>query len=217
MPTTQFVDSDKYSYLYGFGSYHKSEVITEALPVGANSPHKCPLGLYAEELSGTAFTALRHENLQSWLYRILPSAARHGFTPYTVGDVQSCPGSESPHYLPDQLRWDPFEVAGHEDWVGGIRHVAGAGHSSNKSGVGIMVYAAAKDVPEKTATYSADGDFLIVPQEGSLDVQTEFGNLLVRPHEIAVIPRGIRYRVILTSPGRRVRGFVLGQVSLNRV
>lgn len=105
------------------------------------------------------------------------------------------------------MRWSPFDLDDSSDWVTGLRHVAGAGDPTVKMGIGIMIFAAGKDMDEHSAFSSGDGDFLIVPQHGVLDIQTEMGRLLVRPNEIVVIPRGIRYRV--TLPEGPARGYVL--------
>ncbi|RCI13077.1 hypothetical protein L249_1115 [Ophiocordyceps polyrhachis-furcata BCC 54312] len=205
MPTTKFSTPEKYEYRNGFGSLHESEAVKDALPVGANSPQQAPHGLYAEKLSGTAFTAPRHENLQTWAYRILPSASHLNFEP--LGKPFSSQPKESLTYVPNQLRWDPFDIDKGVDWVRGLRLVAGAGDPTMKSGLGIYVYTAGKDMAPKTAMYSSDGEMLIVTQTGVLDIQTELGNLLVRPNEIAVIPRGMKYRV--TLPEGPVRGYIL--------
>ncbi|TPX14910.1 uncharacterized protein E0L32_005019 [Thyridium curvatum] len=210
MPVTKFKLEEKYSYLNGFGSYHESEAVAGALPIGHNSPQKCNYGLYAEKLSGTAFTAPRHENQQSWLYRILPSAAHERFRPYGSAG-QHARGTEYAHdkwhFVPDQLRWDPFDLDEENDWVEGMKLVAGAGSPVVKSGIGIFIYAVGRDMASKTAFYSADGDLLVVAQHGALDIQTELGRMLVRPNEIAVVPRGIRHRV--TLPDGPARGFIL--------
>ncbi|RDA87768.1 hypothetical protein CP532_2464 [Ophiocordyceps camponoti-leonardi (nom. inval.)] len=205
MPTTKFSTPEKYEYRNGFGSLHESEAVKDALPIGANSPQKAPHGLYAEKLSGTAFTAPRHENLQTWAYRILPSASHLNFEP--LGKPFNSQLKESLSYVPNQLRWDPFDIDKGVDWVRGLRLVAGAGDPTMKSGLGIYVYTAGKDMAPKTAMYSSDGEMLIVTQTGVLDIQTELGNLLVRPNEIAVIPRGMKYRV--TLPEGPVRGYIL--------
>lgn len=110
--------------------------------------------------------------------------------------------------IPNQLRWDPFDLNESVDWINSLNLVAGAGDPSMKSGLGIYVYAAGKSMDPKTAFYSADGDFLIVPQHGVLDIQTELGHLLVRPNEICVIPRGVRYRVNLHN-NTPIRGYIL--------
>ncbi len=227
MPVTRFNVPEKYRYQNGFGSYHeyvsahlpleiklrqahghaRSEAIEGALPVGANSPQKAPYGLYIEKLSGTAFTAPRHENQQTWLYRILPAAAHAAFEPRESATYNTNPESKRLHQIPNQLRWDPFDLDESVDWVHSLHLVAGAGDPTMKSGIGIFIFAAGKSMDPHEAFYSADGDFLIVLQHGVLDIQTELGHILVRPNEIAVIPRGIRYRVDL--PHGPVRGYIL--------
>ncbi|QYS97887.1 Homogentisate 1,2-dioxygenase [Trichoderma simmonsii] len=208
MPVTAFKTEEKYAYQNGFQSYHETAAIEDALPIGQNSPQKPPFGLYSEKLSGTAFTAPRSENLQSWLYRIIPSAAHSDFTPYKSHNSQwNENASSSLQWIPNQLRWDPFDLDLEVDWVDSLKLVAGAGSAALKSGLGIFIFAAGKDMHEHQAFYSADGDFLIVLQQGVLDVQTELGWIFVRPNEILVIPRGIRYRI--TLPEGPVRGYVL--------
>ncbi|XP_044715701.1 homogentisate 1,2-dioxygenase domain-containing protein [Hirsutella rhossiliensis] len=198
MPTTNFATPEKYQYLNGFGSFHESEAVADALPIGANSPQKPPHGLYAEKLSGTAFTAPRQESLQSWLYRILPSAAHSTFEP--LDGPASAQLREPLNFVPNQLRWDPFDVENDVDWVRGLRLVAGAGDPTVKTGLGIYIFTAGRDMDRSTAIYSSDGEMLVVAQQGVLDIQTELGNLLVRPNEIVVLPRGIKYRGHFTLP-----------------
>ncbi|KAK3492597.1 homogentisate 1,2-dioxygenase [Neurospora hispaniola] len=210
MPVTNFDFKEKYRYQNGFDSYLESEAVSGALPIGHNSPQKPPLGLYAEKLSGTAFTAPRHENKQSWLYRILPSCSHPPFVQATPRNGQEPVLEQSParlHYIPNQLRWDPFDHESDTDFVSGLRLVAGAGDPTLKQGLGMYIYAAGKSMSAQSAFYSADGDLLIVAQDGVLDIRTEFGWLLVRPLEIAVIPRGVRYQVLL--PSGPVRGYAL--------
>ncbi|KAG6029954.1 hypothetical protein E4U40_000194 [Claviceps sp. LM458 group G5] len=211
MPVTEFSTKEKYRYQCGFNSHFESEAIEGALPIGQNSPQQPPLGLYAEKLSGTAFTAPRHENKQTWLYRVLPSCAHAPFRPASHEETaDNATAVESLHYIPNQLRWDPFshDEAHENDFVTGLRLVAANGDPARKQGLGIYIYAAGRDMDPQTAYYSADGDLLIVPQEGDLDIRTELGCLLVRPMEIAVIPRGIKYNVCLVS-GQPVRGYAL--------
>ncbi|KAF4582288.1 homogentisate 1,2-dioxygenase [Ophiocordyceps camponoti-floridani] len=205
MPTTEFSTPEKYEYLNGFGSYHESEAVKDALPIGANSPQKAPHGLYVEKISGTAFTAPRHENLQTWLYRILPSASHLNFQPLEKPSNSQL--KETLNYVPNQLRWDPFDIESDVDWVRGLRLVAGAGDATMKTGLGIYVYTATKDMDPAMAMYSSDGEMLVVAQNGVLDIQTELGHLLVRPNEIALLPRGLKYRV--TLPQGPVRGYIL--------
>ena len=111
------------------------------------------------------------------------------------------------HQIPNQLRWDPFDLDESVDWIHGLKLVAGAGDPIMKHGIGIFIFAAGKTMPKNEAFYSADGDFLIVLQHGVLEIQTELGWILVRPNEICVIPRGVRYRVEL--PEGPVRGYIL--------
>jgi homogentisate 1,2-dioxygenase len=184
----------------------RTEAIAGALPIGQNSPQKCPYGLYAEKISGTAFTAPRWENQQTWVYRIIPSAAHSSFKPVDDSANRLKPVF---HHLPNQLRWDPFDLNPTVDWLDGMHLVAGAGDPAMKSGLGYYVYAAGKSMSPNTATYNADGDLLIVPQTGTLDIQTEMGRLLVRPNEICVVPRGIRYRVDLADAATPIRGYIL--------
>lgn len=158
-----------------------------------NSPQKPPYGLYAEKLSGTAFTAPRHENQQSWLYRILPAAAHGAFEALDTSNMQPTlpSGAMKLHQIPNQLRWNPFDFNDQADFVRGLNLVGGSGDPAMKSGLAVYVFAAGKDMG-KEAFYSADGDFLIVPQHGVLDIQTELGRILLRANEICVIPRGVR-------------------------
>uniref|UniRef100_A0A8H7NF98 homogentisate 1,2-dioxygenase n=1 Tax=Bionectria ochroleuca TaxID=29856 RepID=A0A8H7NF98_BIOOC len=191
----------------------RSEAVEGSLPIGMNSPQKPPYGLYAEKLSGTAFTAPRHENKQTWLYRILPSCAHPPYGPATTGvnpdGVNQWGKDEKLHYIPNQLRWDPFDhdSSKHLDFVTGLRLVAGAGDPVLKQGIGMFVFAAGKSMEKTSSFYSADGDLLIVAQEGDLDIRTEFGWILVRPMEICVIPRGVKYQVFL--PSGPARGYAL--------
>lgn len=182
----------------------RTEAIPGALPIGQNSPQKCPFGLYAEKISGTAFTAPRWENQQTWVYRIIPSASHRTFEPISTSNAFDA----KLEYLPNQLRWDPFDVNQEVDWVQGLNMVAGAGDPALKNGVAYYIYGATQSMAGNTSFYDADGDMLIVPQLGALDIWTEMGRLLVRPNEIVVIPRGIRYRVDLVDD-QAIRGFIL--------
>ncbi|KAK5188989.1 hypothetical protein LTR96_011025 [Exophiala xenobiotica] len=210
MPVTQFAVQDPYGYNIGFASYQETTAVPGALPIGSNSPQKPPYGLYAEKLSGTAFTAPRDRNLQSWLYRIIPSASHADFEPYSVPSKgQDLQGATSSAYkfIPDQLRFDPFDIEESSDFLTGRRFLSGCGGPSTKTGIAISMFSAGTSMPSKQAFYSADGDLLVVLQHGVMHVRTELGRLLVRPNEILVIPRGIRYRVDLGSEA--IRGYTL--------
>ncbi|KAH8894027.1 homogentisate 1,2-dioxygenase [Thozetella sp. PMI_491] len=202
MPVTHFSAPEKYEYLNGFQCYHESEALSGTLPIGANSPQNPAHGLYAEKLSGTAFTALRSDNFQTWVYRILPSAAHLPFEAH-----QSHETVERIHHVPLQLRWDPFDLNEKADWVHSLKQLGGVGTPSVKSGLGIYIFAAGTSMSSRDAFYSSDGDFLIVIQHGVLDIQTELGRILGRPNEIVVLPRGIKYRVEL--PEGAARGYIL--------
>ncbi|KAK4133661.1 Homogentisate 1,2-dioxygenase [Trichocladium antarcticum] len=216
MPVTNFPFKEKYQYQNGFDSYFETEAVPDALPQGHNSPQKPPLGLYAEKLSGTAFTAPRAQNKQSWLYRILPACAHPPFEgPAPSPNASLGLGAAAfgaLRYVPDQLRWDPFDldVERGRDFVEGLHLIAGGGDPAVKSGLAVYVYAAGRSMGGREAFYSADGEMLIVPQTGVLDVRTEMGWLLVRPMEICVIPRGVRFWVGLAEEdGPGARGYVM--------
>lgn len=107
MPVTKFSVPEKYKYLNGFNNYHESEAVEGALPLGMNNPQR-NLGLYNEKLSGTAFTAPRHENQQTWLYRILPASAHSPFEarePETFDTNPGVHGRNGWRNIPNQLRW----------------------------------------------------------------------------------------------------------------
>jgi homogentisate 1,2-dioxygenase len=193
-------------YIPGFGNHVATEAVGGALPIGRNSPQKVPFGLYAEQVSGTAFTAPRAENRRSWLYRLRPTASHPAFAPYpSASKLKSAPFAAVPP-SPNRLRWDPltWPEAG-TDWVDGLVTYGGTGNVAEQTGVGIHLYAATADM--ERAFFSADGELLIVPQEGRLAIVTELGWIDIAPLEIAVIPRGVRFRVAL--PDGRARGYVL--------
>ncbi|HEY3953670.1 MAG TPA: homogentisate 1,2-dioxygenase [Streptosporangiaceae bacterium] len=193
------------SYLPGFGNEHVSEAVAGALPAGRNSPQKAPLGLYAEQLSGTAFTQPRAVNRRTWVYRILPSASHQPFSRIDNGLLRSAPFRET-EPDPNRLRWDapPMPASG-TDFVAGLRTVGGNGDVLSHTGIGIHWYAATASM---TGRYfvNADGEMLIVPESGSLLLRTELGVLHVAPGEIAVLPRGIRFAADL--PDGTARGYI---------
>ncbi|MDC8011079.1 homogentisate 1,2-dioxygenase [Tahibacter soli] len=185
------------SYQSGFANEFASEALAGVLPVGRNSPQKVPYGLYAEQLSGTAFTAPRHVNRRSWLYRLRPSAVHKPFEPLAHATFHNR-FDEAPA-TPNQLRWDPRALpAAPTDFVDGLYTMAGNGGAAAQHGVGIHVYGANRSM-ENRFFYDADGELLIVPQQGRLSIATEFGVLELEPQEIALIPRGVRFRVELVD------------------
>jgi homogentisate 1,2-dioxygenase len=192
-------------YQSGFGNEFATEAAANALPKGQNSPQKHPLGLYTEQLSGTAFTAPRGANRRTWTYRIRPSVTHKPFDEIPHRLIRSGPFDEVPA-TPNQLRWDPLPVPGEPtDFVDGIVTMAGNGDPAMQTGVGIHVYAANASMRDRFF-YDADGELLIVPQLGSLRIRTELGILDVRPGEICVIPRGLKFRVEL--PEGSARGYI---------
>ncbi|PKP92602.1 MAG: homogentisate 1,2-dioxygenase [Alphaproteobacteria bacterium HGW-Alphaproteobacteria-16] len=194
-------------YMSGFGNDFESEALPGALPQGQNSPQKCPYGLYAEQLSGTAFTAPRGRNQRSWCYRIRPSVKHVGrFARIDVPHWKS-----APHILPGvaslgQYRWDP--VPHGEDattWITGMRTVSTAGDVNSQTGMAAHVYLVTQSMVD-SYFHSADGELLVVPQQGRLRFCTELGVIEVVPGEIAILPRGLVYRVeVVEGP---CRGFV---------
>lgn len=191
-------------YQSGFGNEFATEAVADALPVGRNSPQRVAHGLYAEQLSGTAFTAPRHANRRSWLYRIRPSAMHGAFTPFAQPRFHNDFG-DGP-VTPDQLRWSPLPLPETPvDFVEGLFTMAGNGSPAAQTGIGVHLYAANRDMQGRYF-YDADGELLIVPQQGRLHIETELGVLDVEPQEIALIPRGVRFRVAL--PDGAARGYV---------
>ncbi|MDB5033345.1 MAG: homogentisate 1,2-dioxygenase [Chlorobi bacterium] len=192
-------------YQPGFGNEFSTEAIPGALPVGRNSPQKVAYGLYAEQLSGTAFTAPRGENRRTWCYRIRPSVTHKPFRQIPNRLLRSTPFDELP-VTPNQLRWSPPPVPTEPtDFIDGIITMAGNGDASMHSGVAIHLYAANRSMEDRFF-YDADGELLIVPQLGTLLLRTELGVLDVAPGEIAVVPRGIKFRVEL--PDGTARGYI---------
>jgi len=184
-------------YQSGFGNEFATEALPGALPRGRNSPQRCPYGLYAEQFSGTAFTAPRHANRRSWLYRIRPAVTHQPFQRMDHARFGE-PGHDAP-VSPNQLRWDPLPPpADPTDFVDGLVPMAGNGSPETHSGCAIYVYGANQSMRQRFF-YSADGEMLIVPQLGALTLDTELGRLQIEPQEIAVIPRGLRFRVDLAS------------------
>jgi homogentisate 1,2-dioxygenase len=193
-------------YQTGFGNHCATEALPGALPIGRNSPQKCPYGLYAEQLSGTAFTVSRAENRRSWLYRIRPTAAdQQPFEPHHLAGWNNTFG-DGP-VTPNVMRWDPLPIpTAPTDFIDGVTTWAGNGGSDDQIGVSINFYVANTSMQGRFF-YNADAEMLIVPQEGRLRLATELGLLAIEPCEIAVIPRGIRFRVELLDAS--ARGYML--------
>ncbi len=192
---------DELRYQSGFGNEHASEAVPGALPRGRNSPQKPPMALYPELVSGTAFTAPRHENRRSWLYRRQPSVVAGRFEPHAQPFWRT--GVDRNTVLaPEPLRWHPIEVERGCDFVDGMRTMAANGDAEAQTGVAAHVYLADRSMTRR-AFVDADGELLLVPQQGRLVVVTEMGVLALGPGEIAVMPRGVAFRVeLLDGPSR---------------
>ncbi|MDP2356713.1 MAG: homogentisate 1,2-dioxygenase [Beijerinckiaceae bacterium] len=200
--------SDALSYMSGFGNSFETEALTGALPVGRNSPQKCNYGLYAEQLSGTAFTMPQASNQRSWLYRIHPGVKHAGrFTRVDAGLLRTAPLARDESQLPlGQLRWGPIPVPQSDlSFITGLCTVTTAGDADTRTGMAahyLFVTGSMRD----EYFMNCDGEMLIVVQENQLRLATEFGVIDVAPGEICVIPRGVIFRAQLL--GGPVRGYV---------
>ncbi len=200
---------NKLSYQTGFGNAFVTECLPGALPVGRNSPQRAPYGLYAEQFSGTAFTAPRADNRRSWLYRIRPAAMHKPFERIDNGRIVSDFSGAAP--TPNQLRWDPLPMPDTPaDFIAGMVTMAGHGEPGH-SGAAVHLYAANQSMQGRSF-YNADGEMLFVPQAGRHRFVTELGIIDAGPQEIVVIPRGMRFRLELPDEGTAasvgIRGYI---------
>lgn len=178
-------------YLSGFGNHFSSEARTGALPLQQNSPQVAPLGLYAEQLSGSAFTAPRHSNLATWLYRIRPSVMHKAFKP--LPDLTQKTFFKPLHHNPNQMRWNSLkDLSG--NFLEGIRTVCGTGTSQEQRGLQVHLYSFDQAMGSKYLM-NADGDFLLIPQKGAIQLKTELGIIEAEPGEIALVPRGMKFQI----------------------
>jgi homogentisate 1,2-dioxygenase len=198
-------DGKDLDHLAGFGNEHSSEAVPGALPVGRNSPQRAPFGLYAEQLSGTAFTEPRAHNRRSWLYRIRPSAAHPPFRRVPNGSLRSGPFTDvEPD--PNRLRWGPLPLPEEPtDFVRGLVTVGGNGDVLRREGMGVHWYGVNRSMRRRVFS-DADGELLLVPYEGALLLRTEFGMLRAEPGQVALVPRGVRFAVDV--PDGTARGYV---------
>ena len=193
-------------YQGGFGNSFSSEAVKGALPVGQNSPQRHPRGLYTEGLSGTAFTAPRAENRSTWLYKLRPSAMhapfrRIGGGRIGVGLLRSGPFNEV-ETPPNRLRWDPLPLPKKAtDFIDGLATIAGSGEPASHAGVAVHVYRANRSMNDRYF-FNCDGEMMLVPQQGSVQIFTELGKLELDPGEICVIPRGMKFKVGVDGPAR---------------
>ncbi|KAI1339161.1 homogentisate 1,2-dioxygenase [Xylariaceae sp. FL0016] len=207
---TTSTTTDPYRYQVGYGNSFVSEALPGTIPYAQNTPQKCKYGLYSEQLNGTSFISPRQTLQHVWLYRILPSLA-HGKTSRHPEDrdIESCfsPINNNVEFVPDGLCWLPFPIPsqGQIDFVQGLKTIAGNGDSTTKEGLAVHIYAANTSMRNR-AFCSYDGDMLILPQEGRLDIRTELGKMMVRPGELVVVQAGIKFSVAL--PDGPSRGYI---------
>ena len=199
------ITTTKLHYQPGFGNGFATEALPGALPEGQNSPQRAPYGLYAELVSGTAFTQPRADNLRTWVYRMRPSAVHGAFGQIDNGRLRTPPFDEGV-LTPQQMRWDPTPVPDEKtDLISGMMTVGGNGDANAQAGIGILIYTANASM-ENRYFYNADGEMLFVPQQGRLRLVTEMGVVEAAPNEIIVVPRGIKFRADL--PDGPSRGYV---------
>jgi len=174
-------------YLAGFGNHHQTEAIPGALPTTQNSPQRCEHGLFAEQLSGSAFTRPRHVNLHTWLYRQLPSVMHHDYKPY----AKSIGHPFAAQQAPNPMRWSAQDALTHPlDFLDGLMHIAG-----NRL-LNAFIYQCNQSMNTRYLS-NHDGEWVIVPYQGGLRLHTEMGIMNVTPGIIAVIPRGVKFKVEL--------------------
>ena len=214
-------------YQSGFGNEHSTEALIGALPVGQNSPQNCPYGLYAEQLSGSAFTAPRHHNLRSWLYRVRPSVVHRSDARLSSLHCKLWE-SATPHYSQTAQnlslaprRWAPLPMLNDDkkNFIEGIHTYTVAGSLEHSNGMATHLYVFNRRMEIEDAhdprgykpqyLINADADLLIIPQTGALEVNTELGSLHVEPTEIVVIPRGILFQINpLSNTSDSCRGYI---------
>ncbi|MEL6424119.1 MAG: homogentisate 1,2-dioxygenase, partial [Pseudomonadota bacterium] len=191
----------------GFGNDFETEALPDALPEGRNSPQRCNYGLYAEQLSGTPFTAPRGRNERTWCYRIRPSVKHvKRFIRIELPYWKSAPCIADHVESLGQYRWDPVPMTDAPlTFLTGMRSMTTAGDVNTQVGMAAHTYLVTADM-EDEYFYSADSELMVVPQDGTLIFWTELGRMRVEPLEIAVIPRGMVFRVTLADGP--ARGFV---------
>ena len=193
--------TDALRYMTGFGGHFESEAVGGALPKGRNSPQRPAYGLYAEQVSGSPFTAPRHENRRSWLYRMRPTADHRPYTRYD-GAKLFAPGPVKEPLAPNRLRWDPpADLPAGADFLDGLVTMLVNRSPEDLEGVAVHLYRASKSM-ERRVFVDADGELLILPQSGTIQVVTELGRMELAPGWVALIPRGIKFRVEVDGEAR---------------
>ena len=188
-------------YSSGLGGYFETEAVAGALPKGRNSPQRPAFGLYAEQLSGSSFTAPRHENRRSWIYRMRPTADHPPFTRYGGAPLFAAAAGTGP-LAPNRLRWDPpADLPAGTDFVDGLVTMLTTREPAELEGVALYLYRAEKSM-ERRVFVNADGELLIIPQSGTLHIATELGRMDLAPGSICVVPRGVKFRVGIQGDSR---------------
>ncbi len=184
----------------GFGAHFATEAVDGALPQGRNSPQRPAFGLYTEQMSGSAFTAPRHENRRSWLYRMRPTADHPPFARFEDAALFA-PGTVEDPLAPNRLRWDPPADLPGGDFVDGLVTMLANRDPADLEGVAVHLYCATRSMKRRIFA-DADGELLIIPQSGTLGVVTELGRLDLAPGTVGLIPRGVRFRVDIDGEAR---------------
>jgi homogentisate 1,2-dioxygenase len=193
--------SEALRYMTGFGGHFETEAVEGALPKGRNSPQRPPFGLYAEQLSGSSFTSPRHENRRSWLYRMRPTADHRPFVRYE-GAPLFAPGVVHEPLAPNRLRWDPpADLPEGADFVDGLVTMLVNRSPEDLEGVAVHLYGASRSMTNRVFA-DADGELLIIPQQGELRIATEFGRMQVGPGSVALVPRGVKFGVEVDGEAR---------------
>src|SRR5205823_11108963 len=186
--------TDQLRYMTGFGGHFESEAVAGALPKGRNSPQRPAFGLYAEQVSGTSFTAPRHENRRSWLYRMRPTADHPPFAAYDGPPLFAAPPSPAP-LPPNRLRWDPpADLPEGADFVEGLVTMLHARRPEDLEGCAVHLYRASRSMDARLFVDS-DGELIIVPRQGTIELETELGRLGGAPGSIAIVAGGLKVRV----------------------
>ncbi|ASY57729.1 homogentisate 1,2-dioxygenase [Sinorhizobium sp. CCBAU 05631] len=197
------------TYMPGFGNDFETESLPGALPQGQNSPQRCNYGLYAEQLSGSPFTAPRGTNERSWLYRIRPSVRHTGrFARLDYPHWKTAPHLGEQSLALGQLRWDPLPTpSGDVNFLQGIRTMTTAGDVLTQVGMAAHAYVFNADMVDDYF-FNADGELLIVPETGAIQVFTELGKMDVAPSEICLVPRGMMFKVTRLGDEEVWRGYI---------
>jgi homogentisate 1,2-dioxygenase len=195
-------------YMPGFGNDFETEALPGALPQGMNSPQKCNYGLYGEQLSGTAFTAPSHQNERTWCYRIRPSVKHtHRFQKIAVPHWKSAPLVD-----PDIISLGSIPLG---SGGGALRtadldhrhaHHDHGGRCEHPDRHGEPYVSGERSRCRMNISSRPTANCWSCRRKAGLRFCTELGIIDLEPKEIAILPRGLVYRVeVLEGPAR---GFV---------